>query len=980
MLSAITPVTVLTAVAVFYGIAWLVMNLYNYYPVARAGVERVVTGEPNTEVSFVGTDSIDFSEAVTYPEIDVFVPAYDEADVIHQSIKSIRNTAYPQEKLSLTVLLEPDDDATIARVKELATEIELDLVVVPEEYPGSPNKPRALNYGFEQTDGDIVGIVDAENVVSENLFDRVSKAIVAEQCDYVQGMVDMVNEEDGWKNLLFRAEYGYWYRFILPAFKRLGFPIPLSGTTCFFRRDILESISDKRTARKGDPWDPDDASWLSEHGLSGITPWDPTNVTEDFELGLQLWCTDSRFGIIDSVTKEESPRTLENWLKQRTRWQKGKVFTFLDFFKHRAGESPRQRGHLLWQSFLPHAGPLNVTGLLLLIGVGSALGFVPSNAIVNAILWFGLIFLFVSVASFAVGYWLTSRKPPIHKLSRALFVAATAPAYWVLQWAADIRAFKQLAVGDLGWEKTVHERSGQLESLKQNPEETDSLASSVRAKATQHLWLWPILLLAFLLRLPRLNRSMWLDEVYSVTERGSMGFLEIITTIADPHPPLYYLALHTWMLLFGKSPLAARSLSLLFGIASIAGVYLLGYELYNRRTGLIAALLVSLSTFHIQYSQTARMYSMLFFFGVMSILFYTRCLRDHSLDNRFGYVFTTLCMLLTHPYGSFVLLGQMFHLSVWLVKTKDRQRVKRWLGTETLAVGPFVPWLGLVAFERYLIGSKAETRWLSTAGLEDLRNVAFAYIGIPVNYPTINITSFTAIIAQVSVISIFGVLLWQIYSEWQSDQDVRPALLSGILLVALVGVPFLISATVFPFFDIRYVIVGLAPIFLLVAKSISDIDASSIRVAALAVVLFSAVLMLPVFYGADHAEDWDEAASVVENEGDDTLVVMVPEFTKNATDYHLSSNSSVDTIRYNSDLESEDPISIYHPQSLENRIDSHDPDNLWAIVRTRGPGRDELQWSMPEGYEPVNNESIGRLELIEYDPTPTDGNATEVAP
>src|SRR6056297_1890299 len=263
MLSAITPLTVFTGIVVCYGLAWLVTNIYNYYPVARGGIGRLVTGETNGEISFVGTDTIEFSDSSMRPTIDVFVPAYDEADVIHQSIKSIRNTAYPQEKLSLTVLLEPDDDATIARVKELAAEIDLALCIVPADYPGSPNKPRALNYGFEQTDGDIVGIVDAENVVSENLFDRVSKAIVAEQHDYVQGIVDMVNEEDGWKNLLFRAEYGYWYRFILPAFKRLGFPIPLSGTTCFFRRDVLDDISTKRTERKGEPGEPADRSWLT---------------------------------------------------------------------------------------------------------------------------------------------------------------------------------------------------------------------------------------------------------------------------------------------------------------------------------------------------------------------------------------------------------------------------------------------------------------------------------------------------------------------------------------------------------------------------------------------------------------------------------------------------------------------------------------------------------------------------------------------
>ena len=966
MLSAITPVTVLTAIATFYGIAWLVMNVYNYYPVARAGVERVVSGKPNTEVSFVGTDSVELSDSSVYPSIDVFVPAYDEADVIHQSIKSIRNTAYPQEKLSLTVLLEADDDATIARVKELATEIDLDLCVVPADYPGSPNKPRALNYGFEQTDGDIVGIVDAENVVSENLFDSVSKAIVAEQCDYVQGMVDMVNEEDGWKNLLFRAEYGYWYRFILPAFKRLGFPIPLSGTTCFFRRDVLESISDKRTTRKGDPWDPDDASWLSDHGLSGITPWDPTNVTEDFELGLQLWCTDYRFGIIESVTKEESPRTLENWLKQRTRWQKGKVFTFLDFFKHRAGKTRFQRGHLLWQSFLPHAGPLNVTGLLLLIGVGSALGFVPPNGLVSGILSFSVAFLFIGIASFVVGYWLTSAKPPMHKLSRALVVAATTPAYWVLQWGADIRAFKQIAVGDLGWEKTVHQQTGKIESIQKEPSETESLVGEIKTKAVSHLWLWPILALGLLLRLPRLDRSLWLDEVYSVSVRGSMNIFGIITTAADPHPPLYYLMLRVWMTLFGESPVAVRSLSLLFGIVSIAAVYFLAHELYGQQTGLIAALLIALSTFHIQYSQTVRMYSMLFLLGVLSVLFYIRCLQDHSLGNRFGYAFATMGMLLTHAYGSFILLGQLLHLAVRLVETNNWEGFKQWLGTETFTIVPFVPWLIVVIFNRYLTGTASETRWLSAENfINELKETGFAYIGVPVNYPTINITGSALNISRIMFVVISILLLWQLYSESESESDTRPVLLLGLLLIALVAIPFSISATFFPFFQSRYAILGLISVWIIVAKSITDIDSSTIRYTALALVVLISVSMLPMFYTADTAEPWEDITSTIESSGDDQLVVTDPGYFTQNINYYSEPDSSINTIGFSSE------------ENLSKEVGAHSPDSVWVVSHSS----DAVEWSMIDSYNRTGSTLSGKIKLTEFNPnttTKTIDNTTEV--
>jgi len=967
MVSAGLPILVLTVLAAAYGLVWMVMNVYNYYPVARAAGARLFTGTRTTEAVFVGTETIDFRSEGVCPEIDVFVPGYREQDVIHQSIESIRETAYPQEKLNLTVLLEPGDAETSARVRELSEYIDLDIVTVPESYPGSPNKPRALNYGFEQTDGDIVGIVDAENVVNDDLFDRVAKAIVGEKQDYVQGMVDMVNEEDGWKNLLFRAEYGYWYRFILPAFKRLGFPIPLSGTTCFFRRDLLESVSEQRRDRKGSPWSTDDEAWLSDHGLAGISPWDPKNVTEDFELGLQLWATDARFGIIDSVTKEESPQSLENWMKQRTRWQKGKVFTFLDFFRHRAGSSYRQRFHLLWQSFLPHAGPLNVTGLLLLIGLGSLLGFRPPNGVVSVVLQFGFLFLLVGAVSFGTGYWLTSNKPPGQKLFRTAVVVCTVPFYWVLQWAADIRAFKQLALGDLGWEKTVHENHGRLEELQQDPEEIDSLPGHIRAKVTQHLFLWPILLLALALRIPRLDRSLWIDEVYSVTERGSMGVVEIVTTVADPHPPLYYLTLHGWMAVFGKSPVVVRSLSVILGVASIGAVYLLAMELYDQRTGLVAALLLSLSTFHIQYSQTARMYAMLLFFAALSLLFYARCLKDHSLDNRVSYAVSTVAMLLTHPYGSFVLLGQVLHLCVRLVRNPKRKRIKRWAGTETLAVSPFVPWVGIVAFQRYLISGRAETRWLTQAGFVDLRDVGLAYVGVPINYPTIKLTSYTMVIGRLLIVGLILLVLWKVYTEWQSKLEFNPAVLLCVVLIGLLGVPFVISATVFPFFSTRYVIVGLVAVVILVASAVADIDYQSAQVGTVAILVLLSVSMLPVYYGSEHAEPWDEAASTIEQEDPDALVATVPGFTENSFDYYLSDNTSVTAVNTTANA------------VIERHVASQDTQHIWIVVRTEVGGESPLDWSMPSGYEPVHDESMGRLDVIRYEVDPGTNVTAEVA-
>jgi cellulose synthase/poly-beta-1,6-N-acetylglucosamine synthase-like glycosyltransferase/4-amino-4-deoxy-L-arabinose transferase-like glycosyltransferase len=940
--------------------------------VVRSIVAHLLTGKSTDEAAYLGTERVEIIHEDAYPEIDVFIPAYQEHAVIHQAIRSVRDTDYPQEKVNLTVLLEPDDTATVNRVMSLQEEVDLDLLLVPEDYPGSPNKPRALNYGYEQTDADIVGVIDAENVVSADLFERVASAFVAEGRDYVQGTVDMANEGDGWKNLLFRAEYGYWYRFIVPAFRRLGFPIPLSGTTCFFDRDTLQGVSERRKERKGSPWSSEDESWLSAHGLSGVTPWDPENVTEDFEVGLSLWLTDEDFGLVDSTTREESPQEMENWLKQRTRWQKGKLYTFLDFLRNPAGSST-ERGHLLWQSFLPHVGPLNVIGLFLLIVVGTAIGFVPQNDIVGGMLMFTSLFFFAGLCSFGLGYWFVSTATGTTKLFRLLIVIATVPFYWLLQWAADIRATKQILVGDLGWEKTVHENHGRLNALQEptEPAETNSFGEVAKRAARKHGLLIPVVLLGVGLRLPNLERSFWIDEIYSVARRGSMDVGGLITTTSDPHPPLYYLALKGWMTVFGQSEIAVRSLSILFGIGSIAAIYLLGDALYDRRAGLFAALLMAVSSFQIQYAQTARMYTMLVFFGTMSTFFFVRVFDDHSFENRLGYGAMTIGMLLTHVYGSFVLLGQLLYLVVWLANDWDLAQVKKWAGTQGLAGGLFVPWFALVAAPSYLLGDASETRWLSEPGLGKLQSVVLAYAGIPTNYPKYAVGSSSFQIGMLLAGILFASILWRLYASRGNDTTVSGAMLLISLLVALIAVPFVVSNLVFPLFEVRYMIFGFVAVAVLVAKSIADIEYRPGRVAVLLVVVGLFLASVPSYYAASPSEDWDRTAQVIESDLEtDSLIVFNPFYTQDATEFYLSDSA----------LSRADRVGVRPSEGPPDRLTNTSYQQVW-VVNIRGENLGVVNQTLGDSYTRVRDQQVGSTDIrvLEFERTGGPANTTSAS-
>jgi len=63
--------------------------------------------------------------------------------------------------------------------------------------------------------------------------------------------------------------------------------------------------------------------------LNWLMAWDPFNVTEDADLGLRLARNGYRCQVIRSTTYEEAPARFMFWLRQRTRWLKGFVQTWL---------------------------------------------------------------------------------------------------------------------------------------------------------------------------------------------------------------------------------------------------------------------------------------------------------------------------------------------------------------------------------------------------------------------------------------------------------------------------------------------------------------------------------------------------------------------------------------------------------------------------------------------------------------------------
>ncbi len=182
-----------------------------------------------------------------------------------------------------------------------------------------------------------------------------------------------------------------------------------------------------------------------------------------------------------------------------------------------------------------------------------------------------------------------------------------------------------------------------------------------------------VMLMAFAFGANGLNTEpIWADELYSLTNMGVFDppyspqqIINSITTYSSDHVPLYYLLGSVWAQLVGWSQVSMRMFSVLSGVLMIAWLYRLSTEVFCRRTGLIAALLMTTSAYAIVFFHDIRMYTMLLLLFAMQAWFYWRIAHRQQVSRLYWVAFflTALALLYTHVFSLlvFALLG-LYHL------------------------------------------------------------------------------------------------------------------------------------------------------------------------------------------------------------------------------------------------------------------------------------------------------------------------------
>ncbi len=388
--------------------------------------------QKSDEITFTKQE-LDEIDEKNLPIYTVLCPLYKEVHIFPQFLNAINKLDYPKDKLDILLLLEEDDLETIQVLDKLTLPFYIKKIIVPNSLPKT--KPKACNYGLSFAKGDYLVIYDAEDIPEPMQLKKAYLAFkkVPKDVACLQAKLNYYNPRANVLTRFFTVEYALWFDIMLTGLQSFNSSLPLGGTSNHFKTKKLKDL----------------------HG------WDPFNVTEDADLGVRLFQKGYRTAVIDSTTLEEATSESGNWIRQRSRWLKGYMQTYLVHTRN-------------YRDFIAQKGLMHY--IIFQLTVGGKVMFI----LINPLMWVITMLYFTSY-SFAGPFLESIYTPPVSYIAvvswifgNFLFVyyymiacgrkkewdlmkyVFLIPAYWGMMSFAGAIALYQLILKPHYWEKTTH--------------------------------------------------------------------------------------------------------------------------------------------------------------------------------------------------------------------------------------------------------------------------------------------------------------------------------------------------------------------------------------------------------------------------------------------------------------------------------------------------------------------------------------------
>ena len=426
----------------------------------------------------------------------------------------------------------------------------------------------------------------------------------------------------------------------------------------------------------------------------------------------------------------------------------------------------------------------------------------------------------------------------------------------------------------------------------------ESVLKRWKSPKTPYVLLALILILASALRIYKADQPlMWMDEIYSLgvstgqyqghmdshfpldvvvknpANHSSIKTTEPISTTwkyhreFDVHPPLYHTLLHFWRILFGDSYISVRVLSIGPSILSIVVLFFLGSRIFDKTTGLWAALLMCLATPQIVYAQEVRGYSLLISFGISAALVLIDIEQSGpKLWSAISLVLLSFCLAFTH-YFSF---GLLVALSIYSLIRLRGKSLACMIGSFAIGAVIFLVIWGPSFWQQFFGESTIRDHYLATRQDPSVAQHCFEFLA---GWPERLFLHLPPEYLTRPPLLIFLYLLPGVAIFWK-----RELLLPWIWAICTAGFVWGMDyrRDTFHFIEIRYTLLAAPAVYMLVAAGLFRdrryVVYNSILPCILSIFL---IFQIPKAY-ISYKESWFELSELIKKNGGPNDVIILP--------------------------------------------------------------------------------------------------------
>lgn len=414
-----------------------------------------------------------------------------------------------------------------------------------------------------------------------------------------------------------------------------------------------------------------------------------------------------------------------------------------------------------------------------------------------------------------------------------------------------------------------------------------------------------VLCMGLALRLFDLTRkSLWWDEACSLSFAGYSW--QDVFSHRYMAKPAYFFLLKPWVALFGNSEFSARFLAVIFGVLSILLIYKVAKELFDRETGLLSALFLSLSPYHIYFSQQVRNYTLFLLLGLLSMLIFIKILKKEKLILYILLVLVNILVIYALPFGvSIVIIQNIF----FMILHKRMKAKKWWIISQFIIAISIFPLLLLFINDPLFPGGND----IFTIPQPNFRSLVetfevFSYGGPRQGHGGIGFGTNPSrlIIPRILTAFLFCLFIFGLLTRQKTDQD-KFSLLNcnskNIFLALWVLFPvfgtYFLSIFVQHIYATRFFIVASVAFYIIIAKVILRIRDKRSRIRVISIIIIFSLFSLAVLYRPGSENDWRKIAVYVRaglKEKDTVLLVPLEQVVPFWYYYHYEARHSLNKI------------------------------------------------------------------------------------